>query len=382
MSDDQTLRGSLEDASLPAILRPIVRDKQTGVLRITRGAVVKTVYVSEGRLIFATSTDTDDRLGEMLLRKGNITYRALEESVLGIKVGKRQGTILVESGAIRSKDLIEGVMEQVQEIIYGLLSWREGHYEFVPGSLPSREVIVLRMSTADLILEGIRRVTSWSRIRQGVGALDQRYALAADAHGIMSGMALTKDEVNLIATIDGVLTLEEICDAASQSDFAVCRSVWGLWAAGVLDQVPQDRGADVDPAREKTEPHAEHVRGAAVGREIERFNELHRFLFELVSYELRDQVQGFFERAFARATIEHGDLYEGVAVDPSGELDSIALRRNIVTREIGSYVRGLDRLLEIEAELVRDTMGERKAAIIQDGLLALKETQLAGKRPS
>ncbi len=158
--------------------------------------------------------------------------------------------------------------------------------------------------------------------------------------------------------------------------------MWGLWAAGVLDQVPQDRGADVDPAREKTEPHAEHVRGAAVGREIERFNELHRFLFELVSYELRDQVQGFFERAFARATIEHGDLYEGVAVDPSGELDSIALRRNIVTREIGSYVRGLDRLLEIEAELVRDTMGERKAAIIQDGLLALKETQLAGKRPS
>jgi hypothetical protein len=380
MTAPEVSRGSLDAVSLPAILRPIVQDKQTGVLRVTRGGVVKTVYVSEGRLIFATSTDTDDRLGEQLLRKGLISYRAYEESVLGIKVGKRQGTILVESGAIRSKHLIEGVMEQVQEIIYGLLAWREGEYEFIPGDLPSREVIVLRMSTADLIMEGIRRVTSWSRIRQGAGGLDQLYALAADANGTMSGMALAKEEVNLIATIDGVVPLEEICSAARQSDFAVCRTVWGLWAAGILDRVPQDREAEADHAREKTEPHAEHVRGAAVGREIERFNELHRFLFELVSYEQRDQAQRFFERAFARATIEHGDLFEGVAVDPTGELDSIALRRNIVTRELGSYVRGLDRLLEIEAELVREVMGERKAAIIQDGLLALKENQLAGRR--
>ena len=35
----------------------------------------------------------------MLLRKGLISYRALEESVRAIKAGKRQGTLLVESGA-------------------------------------------------------------------------------------------------------------------------------------------------------------------------------------------------------------------------------------------------------------------------------------------
>jgi len=31
---------------------------------------------------------------------------------------------------------------------------------------------------------------------------------------------------------------------------------------------------------------------------------------------------------------------------------------------------------EIEGEIVRETLGERKAAIIQDGLLALKQQQL------
>jgi hypothetical protein len=66
----------------------------------------------------------------------------------------------------------------------------------------------------------------------------------------------------------------------------------------VLDRVPQDSAPE---RSDKTEPHAERMRGAAVGREIEGFNELHRFLFELVSYELREKAPDFFERAFSRA---------------------------------------------------------------------------------
>ena len=85
--------------------------------------MAKSVYLSEGRLIFATSNDPDDRLGERLLRKGLISYRALEESVRALNDGKRQGTLLVENGAIRARDLIEGVRDQVQEIIYGVVDW-------------------------------------------------------------------------------------------------------------------------------------------------------------------------------------------------------------------------------------------------------------------
>lgn len=367
-------RGFLEERTLPDILRPLVHGKRTGPLRLIRGRLAKTVYLSQGRVIFATSTDPDDRLGEMLLRKGVISYRALEESVRAIREGKRQGTLLVENGAIRSRDLIEGVTEQVQEIVYSLFLWEEGTFAFEEGDLPSREVIVLRMSTADLLMEGIRRVRRWTRIRAGVGGLDQKYALSPDAPGLMDAMSLQKEEVALVATLDGVMTLEEICGAAREPDFHVCRMVWGLWASGVLDRVPQD----VSPptASDRTEPHRA-VRGASVGREIERFNELHRFVYELVAFELRERAPAFLERAFVRAHTEQPDLFEGVALDGAGELDPIALRRNIVGREIARYVAGLDRLLEIEGDLARETLGERKAAIIQDGLLALKEEQLS-----
>src|SRR6185312_1901064 len=245
-------RDTLDEFPLPAVLRPLLQGKKTRSVRNTRGKVTKTLYLSEGRLIFATSTDPDDRLGEMLMRKGLITYRALQESVLSLQAGKRQGTLLVESGAIRSRDLVEGVAGQVQEIVHGLIQWESGQYEFVEGPLPSKEVIVLRMSTGDLLLEGVRRVQRWSRIRAGVGGLDQKYALAPDSSAIVSSLSLQKEELNLVASLDGVMSLEEICAASRQSDYLVCRALWGLWAAGVVDRVPQDAAAE---RKEKTEPH-------------------------------------------------------------------------------------------------------------------------------
>ncbi len=367
-----TVRGDLSSSGLPQVLRPLVRAHKTGVLRCTRERIVKTVYISEGRLIFATSTDPDDRLGEMLMRKGLITYRALQESILSLQVGKRQGTLLVESGAIRSRDLVEGVADQVQDIVHGLIQWESGQYEFAEGPLPSKEVIVLRMSTGDLLLEGVRRVQRWSRIKGGVGGLDQKYALAPDSSAIVSALSLQKEELNLVASLDGVMTLEEICAASRQSDYLVCRALWGLWAAGVVDRVPQDAAAE---RKEKTEPHVERVRGAAIGREIERFNRLHSFLFELVGYELRERAAGFFERAFAQASAEHPTLFEGVGVDGGGALDQVALRRNIVGGEIARYLGGLERLLDIEQALIREMMGERKAAIIKDGIRELRAQQ-------
>ena len=158
----------------------------------------------------------------------------------------------------------------------------------------------------------------------------------------------------------------------------------GLVGAAVAEGKPI-RVGDVrdDPRYLEVVPgsHAERMRGAAVGREIDGFNELHRLVFELVSYELRERAPDFFETAFSRALGEEPMLFEGVSVDAAGELDAFALRRNIVAREIARYLAGLDRLLEIEAELARDVLGERKAAIIHDGLMAVKEKQLqrAGK---
>jgi hypothetical protein len=356
-----------------------VREHRTGLLKLTRGRVSKTIYVAEGRLIFATSTDPEDRLGEQLLRKGLITYRAYEESVRGIEAGRRQGSVLVERGDIRSRELVSGVAEQVQEIIFSVFRWEDGHYEFREGPLPSREVIVLSLSSAELVLEGIRRVESWNRIRAGVGPLDQRYRLGEDSGTVVGTMKLQREELNVLAALDGTMSVEEICGSLSDPDFAVCRALWGLWATGVLDRVPQDT-EQTTRGREGTEPRGE-VGGLGLAAELEQFNERHRFVYELVRHQVKDGSRGFLERAFRRVSAEYPRLFHGVSVGAAGELDQDGLERNIRAAEIARFAPGLDRLLQIEVELAREVLGEARAAIIEDGLLALREHQLQADDP-
>jgi hypothetical protein len=71
--------GLARGRELPRRLRPLVRAKRTGPLRVTRGKLLKTVYLSRGA---SSSRPRRSRRspGRDALRKGLITYRALEES--------------------------------------------------------------------------------------------------------------------------------------------------------------------------------------------------------------------------------------------------------------------------------------------------------------
>ena len=273
-----------------------------GVLRFTRGALAKTVYLSEGRLIFATSNDPDDRLGEMLLRKGRITYRALEESVRAISDGKRQGTILVESGAIRSARPRGGRdASRSRRSSTASFGWEEGAYEFVEGDLPSREVILLRMSTAGPALEGIRRVERWSRIRAGVGAA--RPALRALAPTPPPSSARCRSTSRRAGAWWPASTASSRWRRSARP--RACRTSWSAARCGGCGRRASSTACPRTPdeharAGEDRAPRGAHARAPPWAARSSGFNALHRFLYELVTYELRER-RGRLLRAGLRA---------------------------------------------------------------------------------
>ena len=161
--------GRLEGISIPDLLWAVGQSHKTGVLHVLHDSVERAIYISEGRLTFATSTDPDDRLGEHLLRAGLISVDQLDRAVARLDSGKRIGTLLVEMGAISPQDLVDGVIEHIRRIIVSLFAIEEGEYWFEEGELPSAEVITLEMKTAEITLEGIRQVRSFSKIRRSVG---------------------------------------------------------------------------------------------------------------------------------------------------------------------------------------------------------------------
>src|SRR5437773_9514523 len=114
MADQLTIRGLLEESALPQLLRSICRSKESGVLTCYVNEHKKAIYLQGGQIIFAISSDFDDRLGESLLRYGKITIRNFLDATKGVRPERRLGSLLCESNAISPEELVDGVRRQVR----------------------------------------------------------------------------------------------------------------------------------------------------------------------------------------------------------------------------------------------------------------------------
>jgi hypothetical protein len=230
--------GILSSATFPTLVYSILSRDDTGVLTLTGDNTEKSVYVQQGSPIFATSSDRDDRLGQVLFKSGLVSLEGLMESVeVSLETSKRLGTVLVERGHIEPHDLVEGVRTQVRNIITSLFLWTRGRYRYIPGTLPTEEVITLKLSAGDIILEGIRRVESWGRIWEAVGDLEARYKTTDRVERLSKDMSLSLEEWTLLSHCEQPTTLRDLCRISTMKDFDLCRFLWAMQTLGIVTRL-------------------------------------------------------------------------------------------------------------------------------------------------
>ena len=136
------------------------------------------------------------------------------------------------------EELATAVIDHTQEIIYGAFLWTEGQYRLQEGESGSED-ITLRISTPDLILEGISRITAWSRISRGVGDLETRYRRGEDYERVVAQMNLTTEQLALVTGLHQTQTVEAICADSELSDFAACKALWAFRVISVVRRVDE-----------------------------------------------------------------------------------------------------------------------------------------------
>lgn len=229
------LEGTIHLTSLPSLLFSVCDTRETGQLLLHRDRLEKNIYLKEGRIIFATSSNRDDRLGQTLLRNGTIgverLYRAAEES---LRTKKRLGTVLVEYGWLEPESLVRGVIQQVEEILFESFEWSGGEYKLSLGDLPTTEVITLNMNTAELMLQGIRRVHSWYRIAEALGELDTCYRRRDGMEETIASMPLGEDGTTLLQALETPRSLQEIFEMFPGRDFELGQLLWALQTTRII----------------------------------------------------------------------------------------------------------------------------------------------------
>ena len=149
-----SLVGRLEDLALSDIFQIISLSKKTGTLVLKSRSGAAVVVFKNGQIVQAATDNLRDTLGNILISRGLITEADLSAALeiqRGLKGSKRLGQILVEQGRIPQGTLESAIREQIENMVYSLLAWDDGFFNFEVGEVAPSDKI--EVSTQEFLLK-------------------------------------------------------------------------------------------------------------------------------------------------------------------------------------------------------------------------------------
>ncbi len=224
-----SLTGNLRTMSLPDILQWIALGRKTGTLHLERRAVRKRLAFKSGTIFSSWSNDPRESLGQFLISQRLVTEEELFRALLSQeKEGRLVGSILVESGTLSEDDLRRALRLKAAETIYDLFHWQEGAFEFKEDVLQEEVHVHLDLAVQGVVLEGIRRVDEWARIRKVFPTMRTTFTVKGD------GGEVDELDRKALALAAAGKTMAEIALEMHRTDFDTAAHFFDLRARDLV----------------------------------------------------------------------------------------------------------------------------------------------------
>jgi hypothetical protein len=231
-----SLIGNLRTMSLPDILQWIATGRKTGTLHLDHRSIQKRIIFRDGMIATSWSNDPRESLGQFLIREGLVSEEQLFKALLRQEEqGKLLGVILIEEGRLQADPLRRVLRLKAEETIYDIFLWREGQFEFKEGEFPRETAINIEVGVTEVVMEGIRRVDEWNRIRSAFPTAAVTFKLAAPA------AHRDATEKQIYALIGAGKSLAAIALELRRSEFDAAALLYELRQRGLIavDQTPE-----------------------------------------------------------------------------------------------------------------------------------------------
>ncbi len=243
------IEGPLRELGIHDVFQLLDLSRNTGTLRVTSELRDDegVVHFVDGRIIQASIRSRPLSVEQLLLASGKITNADLASARDRAGAGappRALADALVAGGAVSQRELERQVRQQVEAVVFELMSWHEGFFSFEElsaASLPG--AMRISVSTESLLMEGARRIDEWSRIAHKVPNLEvvPQFALVTGNHEAQ--LDLLPHEWEVLTMIDGERDLREIAASLGRSDFEVAKVAFGLVTTGVVDLAAPAHGS-------------------------------------------------------------------------------------------------------------------------------------------
>ncbi len=308
-------RGFLAETPLPQVLRRIFLEGLKGTLTLVRGDETRHLFFEKGELRTATSSREGQRIGAFLKRRGWITDQDLSWALDTVaKQGRaRLGKILLEKGLVSRQVLDAEMRRLVEEIVFSTFEWGEGEYRFQSSTGVLDPDVALTLSTAAVIVEGIRRLPEADVFRERLGDGKLVPVLSSDPMSRYQYLPLTPQEAYILSRVDGRLDLDSLLKIGGTSRAATAKIVYALLSCGIVEWrkegVAPQTASGIEAlnvevaaqASERTPGHAELVRNTY--RRIDWLSH-----YELLGVRPEATVEEIHQAYFERSRLFHPDL--------------------------------------------------------------------------
>lgn len=237
------MNDTFSEGLLPGILRELYVGRKTGVLSFVRGEQRRALHFRKGHIVRGESSVKDEHLGETLVRNGLLSEEGLARAT-AVVVGedKRLGVALRELGLFEGQALEDALALQVREILNNAISTGEGRYAFeeqpADGETRQDAEVTLKLSTAELILEAVRRVEDPDVVRYALGDVDRVLGHSNDPLLRFQRISLTPSDGFILSRIDGTLSAREIIQMSPTPAEETEHSLFGLLCTGIIEFLP------------------------------------------------------------------------------------------------------------------------------------------------
>lgn len=240
-SADFNTKGTFADVVLPALLVRAMNARFTGMFRAERESIIKVIYFKEGDIAFASSNQPSDRLGEVLIKRGQLTREQLDMAMSKLEANVSLGRMLVELGYLSPKELLAGAKAQVEEILYSLNTWHEGNYEFVEGPLAPR-IVDLKLSMRQVVFQAIMQLEDRAWVLQQIGSMESVFAANPELTEALHGMKVEPEFQQIADMVDGTNTVRDLCARSALDEFTVTKAVTALYLLNLTRITEQEAG--------------------------------------------------------------------------------------------------------------------------------------------
>ena len=204
-------RGDLSQTALPEILYTIDRFQVPGVIEASREGVSKKVYIKEGNVVHATSSDREDSLGNYLQRSGVLSPEIFAETMAEReRTNKRYGVLLIERGVLSPGEIYRAIRKQIEAIVWSLFYWQDGGVIFSIGDFREPDAVKIQLPMRQVILQGIKRAPNAKALVARLGRKETVFEPCYRMEDLIE-LALDADEYRLLHLVDGRRSLFEVC---------------------------------------------------------------------------------------------------------------------------------------------------------------------------